>query len=109
VTPNVWLDSYDYIVVGSGPGGGPLAARLAIAGYRVLLMEAGDDEGSALQQQVPALQLQSTEYGPMKWDYFVRHYDNDTQQEKDSKMTWEKPNGELYVGGDPPPDTTPLS
>jgi len=108
VTPNVWLDSYDYIVVGSGPGGGPLAARLAIAGYRVLLMEAGDDEGSALQQQVPALQLQSTEYGPMKWDYFVRHYDNDTQQEKDSKMTWEKPNGELYAGGDPPPDTTPL-
>jgi choline dehydrogenase-like flavoprotein len=65
VIPNVRLDGYDYIVVGSGPGGDPLAARLAIAGYRVLLIEAGDDEGSALQQQLPALQLQSTEYGSM--------------------------------------------
>jgi choline dehydrogenase len=44
----------------------------------------------------------------MKCDYFVRHYGNDAQQEKDSKMKWEKPNGELYVGGNPTPDWTPL-
>ena len=37
--------SYDYIVVGSGPGGGPLAADLARAGYSTLLIEAGGDEG----------------------------------------------------------------
>jgi len=49
------LGSYEYIVVGSGPGGGPLAARLAIAGFKVLLIDAGNDEGSALQYQVPAL------------------------------------------------------
>lgn len=30
---------YEYVVVGSGPGGGPVAARLAIAGYKVLLIE----------------------------------------------------------------------
>jgi len=35
---------YDYIVVGSGPGGGPFACRLAMAGFNTLLIEAGDDQ-----------------------------------------------------------------
>lgn len=30
---------YEYVVVGSGPGGGPVAARLALAGFKVLLIE----------------------------------------------------------------------
>src|SRR5882724_10648414 len=33
----------DYIVVGSGAGGGTVAARLAERGFRVLLLEAGGD------------------------------------------------------------------
>ena len=33
----------DYIVVGSGAGGGTVAARLAEAGFQVLLIEAGGD------------------------------------------------------------------
>ena len=36
--------TYEYIVVGSGPGGGPLATNLARAGHSVLLLEAGDDQ-----------------------------------------------------------------
>ncbi|KAH1327650.1 hypothetical protein KXV58_004874 [Aspergillus fumigatus] len=99
---------YDYIVVGSGPGGGPLAARLAIAGFKVLLLDAGDDQGDALQQQVPALQLQSTEYEPMRWDYFVNHYSDLERQKQDSKMTYRTPAGELYVGQNPPANSEPL-
>ncbi|KAJ5369186.1 Glucose-methanol-choline oxidoreductase [Penicillium cataractarum] len=99
---------YDYVVVGSGPGGGPLAARLAIAGYSVLLLDAGDDQGNATTQQVPALQLQSTEYEPMKWDYFVNHYSNLTRQEEDSKMTYRTPSGDLHVGKNAPTGSEPL-
>lgn len=36
--------TYEYIVVGSGPGGSPLASNLARAGHSVLLIEAGDDQ-----------------------------------------------------------------
>ncbi|KAJ5711141.1 CAZyme family AA3 [Penicillium malachiteum] len=99
---------YDYVIVGSGPGGAPLAARLAIAGFKVLLLDAGDDQGNATRQMIPALQLQSTEYTPMKWDYFVNHYSNLTRQEEDSKMTYRTPSGDLHVGSNPPNGSEPL-
>lgn len=45
---------YDYIVVGSGPGGAPVAANLAKAGASVLLLEAGDDQGATnLHVEIP--------------------------------------------------------
>lgn len=96
------LDSYEYIVVGSGAGGGPLAANLARHGHKVLLLEAGDDQGSNLNQQVPAFHFNSTEDEKMRWDYFVKHYGDEELARKDSKMTWETPQGTLYVGLDPP-------
>ncbi|KAK0107373.1 hypothetical protein ONS95_004066 [Cadophora gregata] len=110
---STYLPSYEYIVVGSGPGGGPLAARLAIAGHSVLLIEAGDDQGSSLQQQVPALNLASTEYAPMKWDFYVNHYSNVSRQTQDTKMTYKTPSGDLFVEGisgspTPPTNSTPL-
>jgi choline dehydrogenase len=98
---------YDYVVVGSGSGDGPLPARLAIAGYKVLLLDAGDDQGNAMKFQVPALQLQSTEYEPMGWDYFVNHYFSLTRQE-DSKMTYRTSSGDLHVGPSPPANSEPL-
>ncbi|KAI1344438.1 GMC oxidoreductase [Xylariaceae sp. FL0016] len=94
--------TYDYIIVGSGSGGAPLAARLAQAGYSVLLMEAGEDHGTERQVQVPALHPFASEYNPIRWDYFVNHYANETQARRDSKMTYLTPDGEYYVGLYPP-------
>jgi choline dehydrogenase len=78
---------YDYIVVGSGAGGGPLAANLARQGFEVLLLEAGEDRGSLPAYQVPAFNANASEEPSMRWDYFVRHYDDDAQQARDPKAT----------------------
>ncbi|RFU78108.1 choline dehydrogenase, mitochondrial [Trichoderma arundinaceum] len=101
------LDGYKYVVVGSGAGGGPLAANLARNGHTVLLLEAGDDQGSNLNQQVPAFHFKSTEDERMRWDYFVKHYADDEIAYRDSKMTWETPAGTLFVGSDPPVGSKP--
>ncbi|HKE13509.1 MAG TPA: GMC oxidoreductase [Kofleriaceae bacterium] len=87
---------FDYIVVGSGAGGGPLASRLARAGARVLLLEAGEDAGDKDTYQVPALHPQSTEDPALAWWYFVDHYSDPARQQRDSKITSE---GILYPRG----------
>jgi choline dehydrogenase len=82
---------YDYIVIGSGAGGGPLAANLAKNGFSVLLMEAGGDpcsesETGRMMYEVPIFHGASTEYKECAWDYYVRHYTSNEQQAKDSKI-----------------------
>lgn len=105
---NTTEEAYDYVVVGSGPGGGPVAANLAVAGYKVLLIDAGGDSGDDLIESLPALHLFSTEFEDTRWNYFVDHYSDLERQKKDSKMTYEMSNGSFYVGLDPPADATPL-
>lgn len=96
------------MVVGSGPGGGPLAANLAIAGYSVLLIDAGGDSGTDYTESAPAMHLFSTEFDDSRWNFYVNHYDDLDRQKKDSKMTYRKTDGDLYVGLDPPTDAEPL-
>ena len=49
------LTGYEYVIVGSGAGGGPLAARLALAGHKTLLIEAGDDQGLTYDYSIPRI------------------------------------------------------
>ncbi|RAL64591.1 hypothetical protein DID88_001626 [Monilinia fructigena] len=109
--PNITRDTpseVDYIVVGSGPGGGPLASRLALAGYEVLLIDAGDDQGEDLIAEIPVLQFASTEIEAQRWNFFVQHYSDLERQKKDTKMTYQTTNGDYYVGLNPPADAEPL-
>jgi len=97
------LSDYEYVIVGSGAGGGPIAANLARHGHRVLLLEAGDDQGQSLTQKVPAFHILATEDPAIRWDFFVKHYDDEAQAARDPKMTWETPDGRMFVGINPPP------
>ncbi|HEX4959809.1 MAG TPA: GMC oxidoreductase [Thermoanaerobaculia bacterium] len=85
----------EYIVVGSGAGGGPLAANLAKAGFKVLLLEAGDDAADDYNCQVPCFHAFASEDGRLKWDFFVRHYASDERQRRDPKFVPER-DGVLY-------------
>ncbi|KAI6778368.1 Oxygen-dependent choline dehydrogenase-like protein [Emericellopsis cladophorae] len=100
--------TYEYIIVGSGAGGSPLAARLALAGHSVLLIDAGEDHGTDRQVQAPALHPFTSEYNPIRWDYFVHHHADDEQNRKDSKYTYLTPDGEYWqtldLSGDQPPE-----
>ncbi|WNG14868.1 GMC family oxidoreductase [Cystobacter fuscus] len=84
--------TFDYIVIGSGAGGGPVAARLAEAGFQVCVIEAGGDRGDNLNYQVPSFHARSAEEPSMQWDYFVDHYSDPEQARRDPKL-YSDPNG----------------
>jgi choline dehydrogenase-like flavoprotein len=104
----------EYVVVGSGAGGGTVAARLAEEGKRVVLLEAGGDPrkltgGDAFNPavnrlpadyDVPAFHAFASENRAMKWDFFVRHFTDRELQRRDSKYreVWdgEPVDGVLY-------------
>jgi choline dehydrogenase len=75
---------FDYIVIGSGAGGGPVAVRLAREGYVVGLIEAGQ----APQQkwyEVPVLHAFASEHPDISWEFFVKHFEDETRSRRDTK------------------------
>ncbi|XP_063988387.1 glucose dehydrogenase [FAD, quinone]-like [Diachasmimorpha longicaudata] len=61
------FDEYDFIIVGSGPGGAPVANRLSEnKNWKILLLEAGKPEG--LLHQIPSVSFLKSEYD---WQYLT--------------------------------------
>ena len=82
---------WDYVIVGSGAGGGTLAARLAESGMRVCLLEAGGDPVADQSERmpddysVPCFHPFSNENPAMSWAFHIRHYSDEARQMRDPK------------------------
>ncbi|KAK1760079.1 hypothetical protein QBC47DRAFT_355297 [Echria macrotheca] len=69
-SPTATDNEYDYTIVGSGPGGAPLAVNLAKAGHLILLLEAGDDQTSDIRMHIvsfkftPPMKIEKNHYLP---------------------------------------------
>ncbi|MDY3552366.1 GMC oxidoreductase [Gemmata sp. JC717] len=83
---------FDFVIVGAGAGGAPLAARLAERGYTVLLAEMGPEKppkpADALVENtdVPLLHPEVTEDPRHALRFFVRHFDGPAAASLDPKV-----------------------
>lgn len=97
--PKEWTDpaapAFDFVLVGAGAGGAPLAARLAERGYSVLVCEMGPekpakpDAAAVENTDVPLLHAEVTEDKRHALTFFVDHFDNQTANPLDPK--WHTP------------------
>ncbi|MDQ1438275.1 MAG: choline dehydrogenase [Acidimicrobiaceae bacterium] len=71
-----------------------MAANLARAGMKVLLLEAGGDS-EGFTYQVPCFHGLASEDPDYSWNFFVRHYGDDQRQAQDTKFRADK-GGVLY-------------
>ncbi|KAG9230894.1 hypothetical protein BJ875DRAFT_363519, partial [Amylocarpus encephaloides] len=95
-------DTYDYIVVGSGPGGGTLATELTKGGASVLLLEAGDDQGENLNEKVAGWFSKAGNDPLMRWDFFVKYHSDPKIQSQYEHLVYRQTDGQFYVGTNPP-------
>ena len=76
-------ETFDFIVVGSGPGGGVVASRLAKAGFSTAVLDAGPDYGSDpthVDVQVPLLWPAATINPSIEWAFRVKNTEDAEQQ-----------------------------
>ena len=84
--PEAGVETFDYIVVGSGAGGGTVAARLAEGGMSVLILEAGADpaalpaKGLPEDYDVPAFHAFASENRAIAWNYWVHDFGDDAKR-----------------------------
>jgi choline dehydrogenase len=82
----------DFILVGAGAGGAPLAARLAERGYVVLVVEMGPEKpprpATAVVEntEVPLTHSETTEDARHSLRFFVQHFDKDPAESLDPKV-----------------------
>ena len=71
---------FEYIVIGSGAGGGPVACNLAKAGHKVGLIEAGQ-EPDTTSYPVPVFHTYASEDPELSWEFFVAHYGQNPERD----------------------------
>ncbi|KAK8087800.1 Choline dehydrogenase [Apiospora hydei] len=90
---------YDYIVVGSGPGGGPWlptwpAPATRPSWSRLVTMKAPTPTPTwPRSSRAPASRRACTGQS-----FYVKHYDDMERTLKNDHLVWKKPNGDLFVG-----------
>ncbi len=93
---------FDYIVIGSGAGGAPAAARLAEQGCTVLVLEQGEDRPCPTVD-VPLLAGTASEDEAASTRYFVQHYADLERARRDPKYVEGRgiayPRGTGRIGG----------
>ncbi len=98
----------DFIVVGGGAGGAPMAARLAERGFQVLVVEMGPDqpekpENSKVEPtDVPLLHPETTEDKRHSLRYYVNHFGGDNEKrnprrQNDDQRPVKNPSDEVGV------------
>ncbi|KAJ7140322.1 hypothetical protein C8R43DRAFT_1109628 [Mycena crocata] len=75
-------DIFDFVVVGSGAGGGPVAARLAENGFSVFIVDAGNDV-NIFNTTLPAYWGRATEDPTTELAYNIKEF-----SDPDSRIAW---------------------
>jgi choline dehydrogenase len=88
IAENEVRDKYDFIVIGSGPGGSTVASRLSEdSSWNVLLLEAGGDETSLHDIPILTYQFKNTKYD---WAYRAQPQPGSCQGIKDGRCPFIK-------------------